>query len=108
MRKLIITFLSLFVFCLAFSQTGPTGPTGARGSTGPTGARGVSGVTGATGSSGARGVTGPTGARGATGPTGSRFVIGAPPTDTVTHDGWMYFIFPGIPGNDTVRVKYFQ
>jgi hypothetical protein len=49
---------------ISWSQTGPPGPTGARGPTGPQGPTGSRGATGALGPTGSRGPTGPTGAEG--------------------------------------------
>ena len=56
---------------LAYSNVGPTGPTGPQGATGPTGPQGSTGAEGPTGPQGIQGVTGPQGPTGQQGPTGS-------------------------------------
>ena len=57
--------------------TGPTGPTGPRGSTGPTGPMGPMGMSGPRGATGPTGLMGPTGPQGSTGSTGPMGLRGA-------------------------------
>ena len=83
--KLLVLFLSAFVFSansFAASATGPAGPQGPAGPMGPPGPAGPKGATGATGPQGpagvkgATGLTGPAGPQGATGPKGSTGATG--------------------------------
>ena len=72
----------------AYSNNGPTGPTGHAGTSGATGATGHAGIDGATGPTGRTGATGPTGINGTTGSTGPAGNAGATgPTGTAGTNG---------------------
>ena len=66
---------------LAWNQTGPQGPPGAKGDPGAAGAQGVKGDTGA---QGPQGEQGPQGAKGDTGPSGVRFTAGLLTSPTIS------------------------